>query len=31
MMIGETYIRNRDTGEDERMQIKFPLCKVKSD
>ena len=31
MMIGETYIRSRDTGEDERMQIKFPLCKVKSD
>lgn len=31
MMVGETYIRNRDTGEDERMQIKFPLCKVKSD
>lgn len=31
MMVGETHIRNRDTGEDERMQIKFPLCKVKSD
>ena len=31
MMIGETYIRNRDTGEDERMQIKIPLCKVRSD
>lgn len=31
MMVGETYIRSRDTGEDERMQIKFPLCKVKSD
>lgn len=31
MAVGETYIRNRDTGEDERMQIKFPLCKVKSD
>ena len=31
MMVGETYIRDRDTGEDERMQIKFPLCKVKSD
>lgn len=31
MMVGETYIRSRDTGEDERMQIKFPLCKVRSD
>lgn len=31
MLVGETYIRSRDTGEDERMQIKFPLCKVKSD
>ena len=31
MMVGETYIRSRETGEDERMQIKFPLCKVKSD
>ena len=31
MMIGETYIRSRDTGEDERMQIKIPLCKVRSD
>lgn len=31
MMVGETYIRSRDTGEDERMQIKFPLCKVKSE
>lgn len=31
MMIGETYIRDRETGEDQRMQIKFPLCKVKSD
>ena len=31
MVIGETYIRNRDTNEDERMQIKFPQCKVKSD
>lgn len=30
MMVGETYIRSRDTGEDERMQIKIPLCKVKS-
>lgn len=31
MIVGETYIRNRDTGEDERMQLKFPLCKIKSD
>lgn len=31
MLVGETYIRSRDTGEDERMQIKIPLCKVKSD
>lgn len=31
MIVGETYIRSRDTGEDERMQIKFPLCKIKSD
>lgn len=30
MLVGETYIRSRDTGEDERMQIKVPLCKVKS-
>ena len=30
MMVGETYIRSRDTGEDERLQIKFPLCKIKS-
>lgn len=31
MMVGETYIRDRDTGDDERLQIKIPLCKVKSD
>lgn len=31
MIVGETFIRSRDTGEDERMQIKFPLCKIKSD
>ena len=31
MMIGETYIRNRDTGKDERVQIKFPQAKVKAD
>lgn len=28
MLVGETYIRSRDTGEDERMQIKLPLGKV---
>ena len=31
MMVGETWIRNRDTGKDERLQIKIPLCKVRSD
>lgn len=31
MLVGETYIRSRETGEDERMQLKFPMCKVKSD
>lgn len=31
MMIGETWIRARDTGDDMRLQIKIPLCKVKSD
>lgn len=31
MMVGETWIRSRDTGEDMRMQIKIPLCKVRSD
>ena len=30
-IVGETYIRNRDTGKDERMQFVFPLCKIKSD
>ena len=30
MLVGETQIRNRDTGIDERLQLKFPLCKVKS-
>lgn len=30
MIVGETYIRSRDTGEDERLQLKFPLCKIKS-
>lgn len=31
MLVGETYIRDRDTGNDQRMQLKFPLCKVKAD
>ena len=31
MIVGETFIRERETGKDERMQIKFPLCKIKSD
>lgn len=30
-IVCETYIRNRDTGEDERVQISLPLCKIKSD
>lgn len=30
-IVGETYIRQRETGEDERFQITFPLCKIKSD
>jgi hypothetical protein len=31
MMIGETWIRARDTGDDMRLQIKIPLCKVRSE
>jgi hypothetical protein len=31
MIVGETSIRERETGEDERVQLKFPLCKIKSD
>ena len=30
-IVGETCIRNRDTGNDERVQLTFPLCKIKSD
>ena len=30
-IVGETYIRSRDTGEDQRVQISLPLCKIKSD
>lgn len=29
-IVGETYIRSRDTGEDERVQLSFPLCKIMS-
>lgn len=28
--VGETYIRSRETGEDERLQIVIPMCKVMS-
>lgn len=31
MLTGETFIRSRDTGEDEHMQIRIPMCKVKSE
>lgn len=31
MVVGETYIKDAETGDNQRMQIKFPLCKVKSD
>lgn len=31
MMVGETWIRARDTGDDMRLQIKIPLCKVRSE
>lgn len=31
MAVGETYIKDRDTGLNQRMQIKFPLCKIKTD
>ena len=30
-IVAETYIRSRDTGEDQRVQISLPLCKIKSD
>lgn len=30
-IVGETYMRARDTGEDERVQIEFPLAKIRSD
>lgn len=29
-IVGETYIRSRETGEDERVQLSFPLCKIMS-
>lgn len=31
MLVGETWIRSRDDGQDERMQIKFPMCKITSE
>lgn len=30
-LVGETYIRERDTHEDQRMQITIPMCKVMSE
>lgn len=30
-IVGETSIRNRDTGNDSKIQLTFPLCKIKSD
>lgn len=30
-IVCETLIRQRETGEDERVQISLPLCKIKSD
>lgn len=29
-IVCETLIRQRETGEDERVQISLPLCKIKS-
>lgn len=29
-IVGETYIRSRDTGEDQRVQLSFPLCQIRS-
>lgn len=29
-IVGETFVRSRETGEDERVQLSFPLCKIKS-
>lgn len=31
MFVGETFIKNRSSGENERMQLKVPFCKIKSD
>ena len=31
MIVGETYVRSRETGEDERMQLRLPMCKIKSE
>lgn len=30
-IVAETLIRERETGEDQRVQITLPLCKIKSD
>jgi len=30
-IVAETLIRERETGEDQRIQITLPLCKIKSD
>lgn len=30
-IVAETLIRERETGEDQRVQISLPLCKIKSD
>lgn len=31
MFVGETWVRDKETGKDEHLQIKIPYCKVKSD
>ena len=31
MFVGETWLRNRDTGKDERLQIRIPAAKIKAD
>lgn len=31
MIVGETYIRREDTKQDQRMQFRIPLCKIKTD
>lgn len=29
-LVGETYVRNRNTGKDQRYQLEIPLCKMSS-